>query len=70
MHDYIIMHIILLAAASGGPGLLITPESVLLYPGGTVAVLSGMHDGAESKFRAPETTSDGVNDLEKVQQQQ
>ena len=36
-----------------GADLLITPESVLLYPGGAVSVLRGTHDGS---FRAPEAS--------------
>lgn len=49
-----------------GPGLLITPDSVLLYPGGRLEVLSGVHDEAKSKFTSPEVDHDDRVDLEKV----
>lgn len=40
--------------ADEGPGLLITPETILLRPGGQVEVLEGIHDDRESQFIAPE----------------
>lgn len=49
-----------------GPGLLITPDSVLLYPEGRLEVLSGVHDETKSKFTAPEVDHDDRVDEEKV----
>ena len=54
------------SAGDQGAGLLITPESVLLHPGGSVSVLPGLHDGTESKFSAPETTRESPRNHEKV----
>lgn len=54
------------AGTAAGPGLLVTPESVLLYPGGRLEVLPGMYDGAESEFSAPEMTLDHEVNVEKV----
>lgn len=54
------------SAGDQGAGLLITPESVLLHPGGSVSVLPGLHDGTESKFSAPETARESPRNHEKV----
>lgn len=61
-------------AARMGPGdreaegreMLITPESLLLYPGGRLEVLSGVYDSTESQFRAPEMSLHGEHSVEKV----
>lgn len=53
-------------AKEAGPRLLITPDSVLLYPGGRLEVLSGVHDETKSKFTAPEMSHNSGANVEKV----
>lgn len=53
-------------AEEGGPRLLITPDSVLLYPGGRLEVLTGVHDEAKSKVTAPEMSHASGADVENV----
>ena len=49
-----------------GPGLFITPESILLRPGGQVEVLDGIYDDKQSQFVAPESRFGSELDKEKV----
>jgi hypothetical protein len=51
---------------AAGRELLITPESLLLYPGGRLEVLPGVHDSAKSQFRAPEMSPHGEQNVEKM----
>jgi hypothetical protein len=53
-------------AAGGSPGLFITPESILLRPGGQVEVLDGIYDDEQSQFVAPESRFGSQLDKEKV----
>ena len=46
------------------PELLITPESLLLYPGGRVDILHGMYDDIQSQFKPPELNDDDVTDVD------